>query len=354
MGMSVPDWWRMMATQRARIHPAFWLRSLAFLFTAIGNAPLQIWEYLRFSSAIKKEQVIRPVFILGHPRSGTTHLHYLLSKDERFRYCSVYEAIVPHIFLTGGHLFRRMIAGSLPPTRPQDEVSMSIDSPKEEEFAMAVMSRWSYMNCFYFPSAANRNFDRSVMLTDPRDKAGWQRHFDYFLKKLTFRNEGKALLMKSPANTGRMAEIAELYPDACFVHICRHPYEVFQSTVRLFEKVVPLTAMQKPDAGDLEEFVIRAYRDMYAKYAAVRKKMSPDQLIEVRYEDLDARPEEVLSQIYAQLRIPLTDQALQGFREEIERTSAYRKNSYHELPEELRKRLQVEWKDAFELFSYPF
>lgn len=30
----------------------------------------------------------QPVFILGHPRTGTTHLHNLLSQDtDRFAYC---------------------------------------------------------------------------------------------------------------------------------------------------------------------------------------------------------------------------------------------------------------------------
>src|SRR3989338_2550673 len=138
MGMSFWSWLRMLFLQKGRIHPAFWLRSLVLLITSLGNLPLQLLESMRISR-IRKQHVDQPVFILGHPRSGTTHLHYLMSKDPSFAFCSVFDAIVPHIFLTGGSFFSKLIAKSLPSTRPQDEVSVSIDSPKEEEFAMATM-----------------------------------------------------------------------------------------------------------------------------------------------------------------------------------------------------------------------
>src|SRR5262245_21630537 len=66
-----------------------------------------------------------PLFIVGHWRSGTTFLHYLLSLDrESFRYPTTYQCLFPTIFLTlgeGSWLYRALSA-RLPPTRPMDAV----------------------------------------------------------------------------------------------------------------------------------------------------------------------------------------------------------------------------------------
>lgn len=350
--MSLLTWFKMWAFQRARIHPAFFLKSLVLFLTALGNFPMQCLEYLRFHRKIRGQKVEQPLFILGHPRSGTTHLHYLLSKDPQFAYCTVYDAIVPHIFLTGGKWMEKLIASSLPPTRPQDEVSMSIDAPKEEEFALATTCGLSYMNCFYFPSSAEENFKRSVLFPNPADKRYWQKHFHFFLQKLNWKYKGKKLLLKSPANTGRMEEIFELYPDARFVHISRHPFEVYLSTLRLFEKIVPITAMQIPDENKLEEFIIHSYRLMYEKYATARAKVPERQWVEVRYEDLLQDPHGVLEIIYAQTGFELDEAARKGFEGELERTRNYHRNSYEDLPEAVRERILKEWAIGFELFGY--
>lgn len=342
---------RILYLQKGRIHPAFWFRFLMLMLTSLGNLPLQLIESIHIPR-IRKQRVERPIFILGHPRSGTTHLQYLMSKDPQFAFCSVYDAIVPHIFLSGGKMFSKLIALSMPATRPQDEVSVSIDSPKEEEFAMATMSGISYMNCFYFPSNAQENFKQSVLFEKKRQRQYWQKHFDYFLKKLSLKYGNKRLLLKSPANTARVQEILEVYPDACFVHISRHPYEVYTSTVRLFEKIVPLTSFQKPSSEELETFIVWSYREMYGKYAEARVGLRPEQLIEVRYSDLETDPRAVLKSIYTQLEIPLSEKALQGFEEELERTKGYAKNNYDDIPETLKARLQKEWADAFQLFGY--
>jgi hypothetical protein len=42
------------------------------------------------------------------------------------------------------------------------------------------------------------------------------------------------LILKSPAHTARMKLLHELFPGAKFIHISRNPYEVYQSTQKLF------------------------------------------------------------------------------------------------------------------------
>ena len=46
-----------------------------------------------------------PVFVLGHPRTGTTHLHNILAKDEtRFGAATTFDVGFPSGFLSSGFM----------------------------------------------------------------------------------------------------------------------------------------------------------------------------------------------------------------------------------------------------------
>lgn len=46
-----------------------------------------------YSQAVARQPLHpEPVFILGHPRTGTTHLHNLLSRDPAFAYATTFHA----------------------------------------------------------------------------------------------------------------------------------------------------------------------------------------------------------------------------------------------------------------------
>ena len=344
MGISFHNWMRVLAVDNFRIHLFFLPKVLFMTGNTLLNAPFQAYEYLRYSRKIKKQKVIAPVFILGHPRSGTTYLHYLMSKDKQFAYCTVYDAILPHIFLSGGKLFKGLIASSLPPTRPQDDVKVTIDSPKEEEFAMASMSRTSYMFGFYFPRKAQKQFERSVLFSHkPKDAEHWKKNFDFFLKKLTLKNNGKPLLLKSPANTGRVKQILELYPDAKFIHIHRDPQEVYRSTVRLYEKIIPITSFQAANEDEMRAYIISSYRSMYEKYFSDTASLSANQLVEISFKSLDSNPLQTLREVYNKVELSGFDAAVTEIEQEIKDSSDYKKNSYSPLDTNTQDHLREEW-----------
>ena len=61
--------------------------------------------------------MMQPVFILGHPRTGTTHLHNLLCKDDRFAYATTFSVGFPSGFLSTSWLAPYLGRGHPPPTR---------------------------------------------------------------------------------------------------------------------------------------------------------------------------------------------------------------------------------------------
>src|ERR1043165_9972203 len=88
MGISLPKWLNLLWKNKFAVDFQYWPKALFITLTVLLNVPFQLFEQLWFNKKIKNTKVAPPVFILGHPRSGTTFLQYVLSKDPNFAYCT--------------------------------------------------------------------------------------------------------------------------------------------------------------------------------------------------------------------------------------------------------------------------
>lgn len=321
---------------------AYWPRVAAITGLVALNAPLRWWERLRHGPAIKRTEVRAPVFILGHPRSGTTYLHYVMARDPQFVSPVVYEALMPWTFLSAGGFLRRMLGKALPATRPMDNVKMTADAPKEEEFALACMGPASLVTGYFFPQCLPAIFNDAVLLKDASAKSTWQRNVQHFMRKLALKHSGKSLLMKSPANTARVKELLELFPDARFVHIHRAPLTVYASTMKLYSKILPQQALGSTDRMALRDFVLKSYSAMQAKYEADRPGIPEGRLVEIRYEDFVGNELTVLEKVYSSLGLDGFATASPRMEAEVSSTRDYETNKYS-LSEEEVKTVKEAW-----------
>ena len=67
----------------------------------------------------------------------------------------------------------------------------------------------------------------------PHQRQRWIDCFLFVCRKLSLRCGGKRLLLKSPVHTARVKLLLELFPDAQFVYVHRHPEEVYQSACHM-------------------------------------------------------------------------------------------------------------------------
>lgn len=352
IGTDLFTWLHVLNQNNYAIEPAFIPKALFITATAMFNASFQLTEKLFYDGKINKQHVVKPVFILGHPRSGTTYLQYLLGQDPTFAYCSTFEGLVPHLFLSGGKPLQWAMQQVMPSTRPQDNVRVSATLPVEEEFAMANMSHTSWVHGLYFPKSLEKVFNESVVFADGKSVEHWKKHFMYFLKKLTYKYPDKSLLLKSPANTGRLRELYELFPDARFIHIHRNPYEVYQSTERLYEKILPVVSFHRADPKAVKEHIFYFYEKMYQKYLRDQSAIPTNQLIEFSYADFVANPIALMEKTYNQLSLGDFKVAKTFLEKEVTETRDYQKNVYDFIDAPTRERIAAQWKFAFDAFGY--
>jgi omega-hydroxy-beta-dihydromenaquinone-9 sulfotransferase len=353
LGMGLRTWFQLLWKNRFSIDFNFWPKAFFITGTSIFNSPVHALEKFRFSKKIKNTTVEPPIFILGHHRSGTTFLHYLLSKDPNFAFCTTTQGLLPNTFLSVGKVAEKFLQAFMPETRPQDNVRAGALLPIEEEFALGNMANASWVHGLYFPRQANDLFDDCVIFNgDDKIKSHWKQKFEFLLKKLSLINPGKTLLLKSPANTARVKEILEVFPNAKFIHIHRNPYEVYLSNERLYEKILPLLALQKVDNAWVIEHILKSYEKMHRKYLNDRALLSNSQLIEFSYADFVVDPIKKLKQAYSQLGLHGFEEANIFFQQELISSKGYVKNKFEDLDETVRKTIADRWGFVFEAFGY--
>lgn len=352
-GITAGAWLRLLAQNRFRISPAYWPKA-AFTTLASGlSSTFAVAEKAVYGRKIASTVVPPPLFVLGHWRSGTTHLHNLLAIDKRFGSPRFSEVTIPSTFLTGERVLNTAAKYLLPKTRFEiDNVSLSIDAPSEEEFALAQMTFHSPYMGWAFPEHADYygrylNF-RGV---PEREVAEWKAAFLTFLKKLTVRHH-KPMILKSPPHTARIKLLLDIFPDARFVHIHRDPYTVYQSTRHLHVSSWRNFAFQKLDEGALQERILKQHVDMFDAFFDDRSLIPPGRFTELSFNELEADPIGQVQRIYRELSLPDFAHVQPKMKSYVDSLSGYKKNKHVDLPAELRERIAKEWRRTFDAWGY--
>ncbi len=294
-----------------------------------------------------------PLFVIGHWRSGTTHLHYLLSRDKQFGILSNYQAFFFKISWIGKGWLDKILNYFMPETRPQDNIKMNAFEPAEEEQPLTNISVCSGMHSMYFP--ANLSYFNKFNLFQnitPREKKRWARKYNYLLKMISLKNNNKPLLLKNPHNTSRVKELLELYPNAKFIYIHRNPIDVFLSNRHLYRKTIKTQYFNELQGEELDERIIYFYTSTLQKYIKDRALLQEDQLIEISFTELENDAMGTIEKVYDQLNIPNFEAAKVNLKEYLDSVKDYKKNKFREIDPALEQRLEEEWAFAYKEWEY--
>jgi hypothetical protein len=271
-----------------------------------------------------------PVFIVGYWRSGTTHLHNVLSRDEAFGYISPLAAGLPWNVLGIVRLLQPLLKHALPQDRYVDNVAVTPDSPQEDSIALSNMLPLSYYHGLYFPRRFAEHFKRGVFFEGcrPEEIERWRWALVHFLTKVSMEQKGKRLLVKNPVYTGHIGRLRRIWPEAKFIHIYRNPYALLPSTRHFFTRLLPELALQPYDGLDIDTLILESYPRMMNALAADTARLPATSFVELRFEDFETEPLPQLRRIYETLELPGWNGARPRFERYLSQVRGYRKNRY--------------------------
>ncbi|HIJ90740.1 MAG: sulfotransferase [Desulfobulbaceae bacterium] len=195
-----------------------------------------------FFPNFRKVRVARPIFILGHPRSGTTFLHHLLTQHEEAAPFHTWHLFFPA--LTARVLFRPLV--NLLVKKGKGEVMpewtghrMALDKTEEEEMlflhnydtnfltiGMLSFDERTYPELQYHDRQPRKQRLRSMRFLD----GCFRRHIHY---------TGKSqIIAQTHFSTFRLKTMLEFYPDARFIFIMRNPHHVAPSFLSLLHNSI--------------------------------------------------------------------------------------------------------------------
>jgi hypothetical protein len=316
--MPLGVWLDLVAEHRGRASPSRWGLMATITTTAVVNSLAEPLATARYRRRLRHPPATPPpLFIIGH---------------DRFCCPTTYQCFAPGHFLLTEKLVNDWLSWIIPTKRPMDDVVAGWDRPQEDEFALANMGAPSPYRRMAFP-VTSPDVPQALDLSglSPAELDRWRRTLRRFLATLAVRDPRRPVL-KSPPHTARVGILAEMFPEARFLHVVRDPFVVFASTMRLWRSLHEVQGLQVDPGDRLERYVFAAFEEMYAAFERDRAALPAGRLHELRYEDLVADPVARLAEAYDGLGLG-NFAAVRGRLEAQARSMRrYRTNEYRHDP----------------------
>jgi omega-hydroxy-beta-dihydromenaquinone-9 sulfotransferase len=310
--------------------PKYLLRFLFLLQNSVWSSIFNLVEKIKYGKKITATQIpSNPVIIIGHWRTGSTFLHQLLNLDSQFTTPTVFQVSVPEGFLVSAKYYKPIMDKVLAKKRPMDNVKLGFSEPQEDEYALLKMTQSSPLEELVFPKTTKYFLNSfSDFLPKKEHQNAWKKSFGGFLKRLAIQHPGKQIVLKNPFHSMRISLLREMFPEAIFIHIYRHPYAVIPSSINMWNIVGKQNTLKKrwnvPEAGDVAQVMAR----MHAYITRELKEIPDNRKFEMKFEELESNPQLNIETLYKHFNWPLTDDTTQKVQSFLIENRDYKKNSY--------------------------
>jgi len=351
-GVRLGTWIRILRENRVDVDAPYWGRALLVTLSAMANSMLSWFEDRWFLPHLKRARIQPPLFVLGLPRSGTTHLHNLLSRDSRFAYPNCFQVLFPHTFLLTEPILSRIVDWLIGRERPMDHVRFGACEPQEEEWAMSSLIGRSSLMVNSFPRRSE-HYQRYLTLhaLSDREREEWEAALLHLIRKLSAKY-GKPMVLKSPGHTGRVRTLLKMFPEARFILIRRNPYQIFQSAWHMQRVTQGDATFQRFPPGDSIDFVLQSHRQLFEAYFTDRPLIPKGRLHELRFEELVRDPVGEIRRVYEVLNLPPFDTFAPCLQEYLASVRNYQKNRHAPLAADVKARVASEWSQLFDEWGY--
>jgi hypothetical protein len=257
---------------------------------------------------IESERITAPVFIIGLPRTGTTHLHGIVSEDPANRAPMTWEVMYP--------------AGSRSPAdvasaRSQTHSRLGWADRLAPEFmrihpiAADLPQECIAITAQVFMSIQFHTTHDVPAYQDWFEAAPQRLGFDFhhrFLQHQQAKRAGSRWVLKAPGHLFALEGLLARYPDARIIHTHRDPLRVMASMAShatVLRRAFSDSADPRKIAADWADRWARALE----KFLAVRDRAPAGQFLDINFESIERDPLGTVERVYDFLGWPLTDAA---------------------------------------------
>ncbi len=285
----------------------FGIVSVTAQLTGLVRTKLLVADLVERHPEILDIPIEAPIIICGLPRTGTTHLHNLMSADPQLRHLPYWESLqpVPVEPVAAGVDPRRVAAdqaialidAAMPLFRRMHE--MTTDHAHEEIQLLAIdLSTMLFESVAWVPTYRDHylNHDQTP-------------HYEFLrtvLQVLTHLRGGTRWVLKSPQHLEQFGPLRRVFPDATFVVTHRDPVSVVVSMVTMLAYGMRMTA-ERIDPVQLGAAWADRLQAMLAACVRDRGLLPAEQSIDVLFDEFMADDMAMVARVYDRARQPLPE-----------------------------------------------
>jgi hypothetical protein len=247
--------------------------------------------------------VDRPLFVIGHPRTGTTLLYELLAQDPAVRSPRSWELLapVPPTDPDGSESDDRFAMAERDARRlawvvPHLATAHSV-LPQEPEECFPLLETSALSASFMLYQEVPRYW-QALKTTTTADAAQAYREFASLVRVMQIHARGRRWVSKSPAHLMFLDVLCDTLPGARLVVTHRDPLESVPSLCSLMA-LIRSAASDEVDLHGIGAMVVEFFVETARRLEAARARLDDDRIIDVDYRELVARPIEVVERIYS-------------------------------------------------------
>ncbi len=284
------------------------------LLTGLLRNRLLVEDLLSRHPEILEVEIRAPIVICGLPRTGTTHLHNLLSSDPSLRSLPYWESLEP--VLSESELAGRaagdpdprlertsqalwFVNAAMPHFRRMHD--MTVDHAHEEIQLLAI----DFSSMLFETIAPMPSWRDHYLARDQRPSYGYLRRL---MQVLQWLRGGDRWVLKSPQHIEQFAALSETFPDATFVVTHRDPTPVMVSMVTMLAYSARM-AKDRVDLAATGSYWSDRLERMLRSCVEDRDLLPPERSIDVRFDELMAGDMAVVERVYEVAGHPMTDEA---------------------------------------------
>ena len=290
-----------------RFQPIFWRWTfLVPIFLAFTHLTLFLDRI--FFPQYRKVEVKNPIFIIGHPRSGNTFLHKLLTQTNEFGAFQTWQILFPSLTARVlvkpiiNYLIKKQKSALIP-----DSVGhgVALDKTEEEELL------------FFHKLDTQFVWARSPLGFDDRENPEFRFHdlqpksrrhssinfFKGCLQRQIYATGRTQVVLQTLQSVHRIETILEAFPDAKFIYLVRSPQDTIPSHLSILWLLLDLQlGIDNIPSDKLQRYIDRRYRyniDLYRYFYDLQKqeKIPQDRVMIINYDRLITNLDKVFEEI---------------------------------------------------------